>query len=76
MWESGKIFRHDWVKRIALENRFEEDTRIIAFTSEGNSRVIPGYAAVSAAKARLAWECRKFRNWRSPEKKTSKPVPF
>ena len=35
------------------EGLFAADSRIIAFTSEGNKRVIPGYGAVAAAKASL-----------------------
>ena len=43
----------DWVKQIADASCFDEDARIIAYTSEGNSRAIPNYAAVSAAKTAL-----------------------
>ena len=43
----------DWVKLIANDALFDEDARIIAFTSEGNLRAIPNYAAVSAAKTAL-----------------------
>ena len=44
---------YDWVQLIFKEHRFDDDARIIAFTSEGNTRAIRGYAAVSAAKASL-----------------------
>lgn len=44
---------YDWTQLIGKENRFDDDGRIIAFTSEGNTRAIPNYAAVSAAKASL-----------------------
>ena len=43
----------DWVKLISDDQCFDGDARIIAFTSEGNTRAIPNYAAVSAAKAAL-----------------------
>ena len=43
----------DWVKQIATDQYFENDTRIIAYTSEGNTKAIPNYAAVSASKAAL-----------------------
>ena len=33
--------------------KFSDNARNLAFTSEGNSKVWPGYAAVSAAKATL-----------------------
>ena len=44
---------YDWVKDLIGTRLLDEDTRIIAFTSEGNSQVWPGYGAVSAAKATL-----------------------
>lgn len=44
---------YDWVRLIAQDKRFAEDTRVIAFTSEGQSRVLTNYAAVSMAKASL-----------------------
>ncbi|MEM8927452.1 MAG: SDR family oxidoreductase [Bacteroidota bacterium] len=43
----------DWVKQIADDNCFDEDARVIAFTSEGSTKAIPDYAAVSASKAAL-----------------------
>lgn len=43
----------DWVKQIAMDHYFDEDARVIAFTSEGNTKAIPNYATVSAAKATL-----------------------
>ncbi|MEO0571679.1 MAG: SDR family oxidoreductase [Bacteroidota bacterium] len=43
----------DWVKQIAGDDAFDWDARIITYTSEGNSRPIPNYAAVSTAKAAL-----------------------
>ena len=44
---------YDWTKDLVDEGLFGEDARIISFTSEGNSKAWPGYAAVSAAKATL-----------------------
>ena len=43
----------DWSKAILEANLFSEQARIIAFTSEGNNKVIPNYGAVSAAKVVL-----------------------
>lgn len=43
----------DWSKTILEANLFSEQARIIAFTSEGNTKVIPNYGAVSAAKVVL-----------------------
>jgi enoyl-[acyl-carrier protein] reductase I len=44
---------YTWVHTLEKEGLFAADSRIIAFTSEGNKRVIPGYGAVAAAKASL-----------------------
>ncbi|MGB5819343.1 MAG: SDR family oxidoreductase [Saonia sp.] len=44
---------YDWTKAIVKEGLFATDTRIVAFTSEGNAKAWPNYAAVSAAKAAL-----------------------
>ncbi|MGA9213089.1 enoyl-ACP reductase FabI [Kaistella sp.] len=44
---------YDWTKLIFNENIFAEDARILAFTSEGSSKPINNYGAVSAAKAAL-----------------------
>lgn len=43
----------DWVKQISDDDCFDDDARVIAFTSEGNTKAIPNYAAVSASKAAL-----------------------
>ncbi len=43
----------DWVKHISNDHCFDDDARIIAFTSEGNTKAIPNYVTVSAAKAAL-----------------------
>ncbi len=47
------ISLYDWVKRIFEAKLFAEDTRIISFTSEGNTKAWKNYAAVSAAKVAL-----------------------
>ena len=44
---------YDWTKLIFNENLFAEDARVLAFTSEGSSKPINNYGAVSAAKAAL-----------------------
>lgn len=44
---------YDWTKLIFNENLLAEDARILAFTSEGSSKPINNYGAVSAAKAAL-----------------------
>lgn len=44
---------YDWTKLIFNENLFSEDARILAFTSEGSTKPINNYGAVSAAKAAL-----------------------
>lgn len=42
-----------WTAVLLKENKFSNNARNIAFTSEGNTKVWPGYGAVSAAKATL-----------------------
>ncbi|MGB5242441.1 MAG: SDR family oxidoreductase [Lutimonas sp.] len=42
-----------WTKAIFDSSMFSSDARILAFTSEGNSKAWPNYGAVSAAKAAL-----------------------
>ncbi len=44
---------YDWTKDLFDHNLFAPDSRIISFTSEGNTRALQGYAAVSAAKVTL-----------------------
>ncbi|MBT8261480.1 MAG: SDR family oxidoreductase [Bacteroidia bacterium] len=44
---------YEWTKALLDANKFASKVRNLAFTSEGNSKVWPGYAAVSAAKATL-----------------------
>lgn len=47
------ISLYDWTKAIFEAKLFAEDTRIISFTSEGNTKAWKNYAAVSAAKVAL-----------------------
>ncbi len=47
------ISLYDWVKSLSDANLFNADARVIAYTSEGNSKAWKNYAAVSAAKAAL-----------------------
>ena len=44
---------YEWTQALIAEEIFTENARNIAFTSEGNTKVWPGYGAVSAAKATL-----------------------
>ncbi|MFZ1328841.1 MAG: SDR family oxidoreductase [Chitinophagaceae bacterium] len=44
---------YDWTKIIFEQKLFADDARVISFTSEGNTKAIKNYAAVSAAKAAL-----------------------
>ncbi|MDM9631689.1 SDR family oxidoreductase [Robiginitalea aurantiaca] len=44
---------YKWVQLLFRENLFSGDSRLVAFTSEGSNRVIPGYGAVAAAKAAM-----------------------
>ena len=44
---------YDWTKVLIDAQLFASDTRIISFTSEGNTKAWQNYAAVSAAKAAL-----------------------
>ncbi|NAS13181.1 SDR family oxidoreductase [Poritiphilus flavus] len=44
---------YDWTKEVFDAGLASKDMRIISFTSEGNQKAIPNYAAVSAAKAAL-----------------------
>lgn len=44
---------YEWTRVLIENNLFVDNARNIAFTSEGNLKVWPGYAAVSAAKTVL-----------------------
>lgn len=47
------ISLYDWTQAIFEAELFAEDSRIVSFTSEGNSKAWQNYAAVSAAKVTL-----------------------
>lgn len=47
------ISLYDWTKAVFEAQLFADDTRIISFTSEGNTKAWKNYAAVSAAKVTL-----------------------
>ncbi|GAA4271514.1 SDR family oxidoreductase [Aquimarina gracilis] len=47
------ISLYDWVKSIYDSGVFARDSRVISFTSEGNTKAWKNYAAVSAAKVAL-----------------------
>ncbi len=47
------ISLYDWVKSIHEAKMFAKDSRIISFTSEGNTKAWKNYAAISAAKVVL-----------------------
>ncbi len=47
------ISLYDWTKALFEHQLFASDTRIISFTSEGNTKAWRNYAAVSAAKVTL-----------------------
>ena len=51
--ETMAIGLYDWTKALYEAGLFARDARVISFTSEGNQRAWPNYAAVSAAKAAL-----------------------
>ena len=51
--DSMAISLFNWTMELLNQELFDNDARIISFTSEGSSRVYPNYAAVSAAKASL-----------------------
>lgn len=44
---------YEWVKDLVEHKIIDPDMRVISFTSEGNRKVMPGYAAVSVAKVAL-----------------------
>ncbi len=47
------ISLYDWVRAIHDNNMFSKTASVISFTSEGNTKALKNYAAVSAAKAAL-----------------------
>jgi enoyl-[acyl-carrier protein] reductase III len=44
---------YDWTKALLEAKLFADDTRVISFTSEGNTKALPNYSAVSVAKVAL-----------------------
>lgn len=44
---------YDWTKALVEAKLFADDTRVISFTSEGNTKALPNYSAVSVAKVAL-----------------------
>lgn len=51
--EAMALSLYDWAKALLEHQLFDADARIMAFTSEGNTRVLPHYGAVSVAKVAL-----------------------
>jgi enoyl-[acyl-carrier protein] reductase I len=51
--DSMAISLYDWFRAIHTRQMFSEDSRILSFTSEGNTKAWKNYAAVSAAKVTL-----------------------
>ena len=47
------ISLYDWTRALIDRNMLSESARVVSFTSEGNTKAWPYYAAVSAAKATL-----------------------
>lgn len=52
-FEAMALSLYEWTIAIRDKELFAPDSRIIAFTSEGNSRALPNYGAVSVAKVAL-----------------------
>ncbi|QBA64132.1 SDR family oxidoreductase [Muriicola soli] len=44
---------YDWVQGLIAARLNDPDMRVVSFTSEGNKKAMPGYAAVSVAKVAL-----------------------
>lgn len=51
--EAMAVSLYDWASAFAHAKRFKKHGKILTFTSEGSSKPLPNYAAVSAAKAAL-----------------------
>ncbi|RXG13416.1 NAD(P)-dependent dehydrogenase (short-subunit alcohol dehydrogenase family) [Leeuwenhoekiella aestuarii] len=51
--EAMAVSLYDWASAFAKAKLFKENGRILTFTSEGSTKPLPNYAAVSAAKAAL-----------------------
>lgn len=52
-FEAMALSLYDWTIALVHADLFSSDSRIISFTSEGNTRVLPNYAAISVAKVAL-----------------------
>ncbi|TLP81427.1 SDR family oxidoreductase [Maribacter sp. ACAM166] len=52
-FEAMALSLYDWTKALVEAKLFAADTRIISFTSEGNTKALPNYSAVSVAKVAL-----------------------
>lgn len=52
-FEAMGLSLYDWTIGLVQAKLFALDSRIISFTSEGNTRVLPNYAAISVAKVAL-----------------------
>lgn len=44
---------YDWTKALYEQGMFAKDSRVLSFTSEGNTKAYKGYGAVSVAKAAI-----------------------
>ena len=51
--DSMAVSMYTWTRRLLQEKMFGARARIVGFTSEGNSRVLNSYGAVSVAKSAL-----------------------
>ncbi len=51
--EAMAVSLYDWTKMLHERRMLERDARIIAYTSEGSTKTLKHYAAVSAAKSAL-----------------------
>lgn len=51
--DSMAISLYDWCQSIHIRQMFSADSRVLSFTSEGNTKAWKNYAAVSAAKVAL-----------------------
>ncbi|HET8809348.1 MAG TPA: SDR family oxidoreductase [Flavobacteriaceae bacterium] len=69
--EAMAVSLYDWTKSIFGANLFSENAKILSFTSEGNTRALKNYAAVSAAKASLEAIARNIALEFAPHKITS-----
>lgn len=52
-FEAMALSLYDWTLALVQVKLFALDSRIISFTSEGNTRILPNYAAISVAKVAL-----------------------